>query len=163
MSFSSTELPVRFISCADCFDLRSRILRPGQDAAINHYAEDNLPTTFHVGVLAEMHTNIFAVDKIVSNGTFMAMSHKYFPEAVKPYRLRGMATDSDFQGQGLGTKILNFAQAHLISENCDLLWFNARVSAFQFYEKNGFQVIGELFDIAGAGPHKVMYKWLSKR
>lgn len=143
------------ITAADCLDLRTRVLRPGQDIQLCQFAEDNLDSTFHLGFYCD--------GKIVCNGTFMAMPHPLFPEAKKPYRLRGMATDPNYRGQHLGSQLLQHAEMILQTMNCDLLWFNARESAFLFYEKNGFISIGEMFDIHQVGPHKVMYKWLSSR
>jgi GNAT superfamily N-acetyltransferase len=147
-----SEFTIKHISALQTIDLRTRILRPGQPIEICHYPEDNLSSTFHLG--------IFHGDRIVANGTFMQFAHKDFPEARNPYRLRGMASDFEYQGQGLGSMILQNAEMILKSMNCDLLWFNAREKAFRFYEKNGFLITGNMFDIAGAGPHKVMYKWL---
>ncbi|MFN3455259.1 MAG: GNAT family N-acetyltransferase [Pseudobdellovibrio sp.] len=141
------------IASAQCIDLRSRILRPHQDISLCHYNEDNLNTTFHLGVLMN--------DKVVSNGTFIQSAHSSFPEAINPYRLRGMATDHLYQGQALGSKILQSAEIILKSKNCNFLWFNALETAFKFYEKNNYIPFGELFDIPLIGPHKVMYKWLS--
>lgn len=90
----------------------------------------------------------------------MKDAHAFFPEAKNPYRLRGMATDNAYRGMGLGSQILQHGEMLLKVMNCDLLWFNAREIAFPFYEKNGFKITGDMFDIPGAGPHKVMYKWL---
>ena len=39
-----------------------------------------------------------------------------------------------------------------------MLWCNARLVAVEFYKYNGFKIIGNLFDIAGIGPHYYMYK-----
>lgn len=150
-------ISIEHITASQCIDLRTRILRPGQPIEICHYAEDNLSSTFHLGAFA---TEADGSRKIVANGTFMQNSHPDFSTAKNPYRLRGMATDTEYQGQGLGSLILQQAEMILKSMNCDLLWFNAREKAFCFYERNGFTITGEMFDIPGAGPHKVMYKWL---
>src|SRR3989344_2800182 len=88
------------------------------------------------------------------------LRHLLFSNARHPYRLRGMATDHAYQKQGLGQRILKKALSELQKRNCDLLWFNARTSAEKFYAKLGFISSPEVFEISGAGPHKVMYKWL---
>lgn len=157
MSDASSNISIEQIMAAQTIDLRTRILRPGQPVEICHYPEDNLSTTFHLGAFVTFATG----DRIIAaNGTFMKDAHKFFPEAKNPYRLRGMATDHSYRGMGLGSKILQQGEMLLKVMNCDLLWFNAREIAFPFYEKNGFTIIGDMFDIPGAGPHKVMYKWL---
>ncbi len=141
------------ISSIDCIDLRSRILRPNQPIELCHFAEDHFESTFHLG--------IFKNGKIISNGTFMQNTNPHFTENKNVCRLRGMATDTQFQGQGLGRLILEKAEAILTEKNCEILWFNARESAFGFYEKCGYKKIGDMFDIAGVGPHKVMFKKLT--
>ncbi len=146
---------VTLIKAEDTIDLRSRILRPGQRIDQCRYSEDNLPTTFHLG--------IFEKDKIICNGTFIQQGHASFSNAVYPYRLRGMASDINYQGRGLGSALLKEALVFLKQKNCDLIWFNARVSAEKFYEKLDYQKIDEIFDIPTIGPHKVMYQWLNTK
>ncbi len=143
------------ISTEQCMDLRTRILRPGQDIKHCQYNEDNNPTTFHLGVIdGDIHKN----NKIICNGTFMQMDHVLFPNTQNAYRLRGMATDKNYQGKGLGTLLLQESFKILKTRGCDLLWCNAREKAFLFYERSGFKTIGDMFDIPGAGPHKVMWR-----
>ena len=142
---------VNFISANEAVDLRSRILRPGQPISNCSYPGDNDAGTFHIGVVIDA--------RIVSNGTFMMEKNQNFPEAGVSYRLRGMATDSRFQKMGFGKLIIKAALLELKKRNCELIWFNARVSAEGFYEKMGFMALPEIFDIPLAGPHKVMYKW----
>lgn len=129
-----------------------RILRPLHPAEMCRYPEDNLQSTFHLGVLDG--------GKIVSNGTFMqqASAHKSLQGFKVPYRLRGMATDEDYRGKGLGREIILAAEIELSKRACDLLWFNARVSAEGFYCKLGYQAIEEIFNIDSIGAHKIMYK-----
>ncbi len=143
-----------FIRSTETIDLRHRILRPAQNISVCNYAEDNLSTTFHLGI-RHSETSI-----IISNGTFMVQTHKLFPLAKITYRLRGMATDKSLQRQGLGQKLIRFAEVELQKRRCDLLWFNARLSAENFYQKLSFNAYPEIFDIESVGPHKVMYKWL---
>ncbi len=148
---TSENFKVGFISATDTMDLRMRILRPLHPREACEYAEDNLPATFHLGVTD-------SEGKVISNGTFMQQGHSHFPNVKLPYRLRGMATDPAFQGQGLGRKIILAAEEELKKRGCDLLWFNARVSAEVFYSKLGYTAIPEIFDIHPIGPHKVMFK-----
>lgn len=140
---------IQFISAQETIDLRSRILRPGQKLELCHYPEDNLISSFHLGIKLG--------DRIVCNGTFLQQGHKHFLDARHPYRLRGMATDFDFQKKGLGAQLIARALVELKQKNCDLLWFNARTSAEGFYKKLGFTAVEEIFDIPTIGPHKVMF------
>jgi GNAT superfamily N-acetyltransferase len=141
---------VNYISSKNCIDLRSRILRPGQNIELCHFLEDDFESTFHLGITID--------NQIVCNGTFMENTNPLFSEFKNQYRLRGMATDLKFQSQGYGQLILQKAEEILSQKKCELLWCNARQSAFSFYEKCGFQYRGDLFDIESVGPHKVMFK-----
>ncbi len=142
------------ISAEQAIDLRSRILRPGQNLEKCHYAEDNFATSFHFG--------IFKGSRVLCNGTFLQQRCEHFPNAKFSYRLRGMATDSEFQRQGLGALLLNYAESYLKEKKCDLLWFNARLSAEIFYQKLGFKQLDHAFEIPTIGLHRVMFKWLSR-
>lgn len=149
---AAEERIVSSISAEETLDLRSRILRPGQNLDVCRYSEDHLPTTFHLGIREN--------NRVICNGTFIQQGNSHFPEAKLPYRLRGMASDTRFQKQGLGSILLQKALIELKNRKCDVVWFNARVSAEGFYDKLGFQKIEETFDIPTIGPHKVMYRWL---
>lgn len=76
------------------------------------------------------------------------------------FRLRGMAVDYSCRRQGVGLHILKAIEKDLRAISAQILWFNARQSAFQFYESQGYSFVGELFDIPNVGLHKVMYKIL---
>lgn len=112
---------------------------------------DQLETTFHLGARFK--------DVLCGIATF-------FPEdsgkidSENPYRLRGMAVDPQFHRQGIGRKILTKGLEILRDRNVDLLWFNAREEAFEFYESMGFAFATKMFVIPDVGPHKVMYRRL---
>ena len=80
------------------------------------------------------------------------MYHESFVELPKKdaYRLRGMATEPSEQGKGYGKMVLNSVMDYLSKETeSEILWCNARTSAFEFYEKMGFIKQGNLFEEAG--------------
>lgn len=143
------------ITAQQTYPLRMAVLRPGSPLEKCTYPEDFLISSFHLGI------KDLTTDQIVSNGTFMINKTSFFPNEDKSYRLRGMATDPQFQGKNLGSFLLKTAEIKIQSMEYKLLWFNARESAFSFYKKNNYLEIGDLFDIEGIGPHKVMYKWLA--
>lgn len=72
------------------------------------------------------------------------------------WRLRGMATEPDVRGAGFGTALLAACMEHVAASGGGELWCNARVPAVGFYQRAGFEVVSEAFDIAGIGPHVVM-------
>ena len=142
------------ISTPEVIPLRHRLLKPHLAIEQCILPEDDLKTTFHIG--------IFYFENLVSVATFMMQPHSHF-SAGFPYRLRGMATVEKYRGQGFGAMGLQHGILILKQMNCDFLWFNARIKAIGFYEKLGFQISGPDFEIPGIGPHKVMYKPLFPR
>lgn len=142
----------QILTATDCIELRSRVLRPGQPIELCKYPEDSLATTIHLGIYRD--------SKLICTGTLLQKNCPLFSEVTTAYQLRGMATDHDFQGQGLGRELLEKAEELLIGKNCPLLWFNARESAFGFYQKCGFELKGDFFEIPLVGPHKIMFKRL---
>jgi GNAT superfamily N-acetyltransferase len=79
------------------------------------------------------------------------------------WQLRGMATDPDFRGAGVGTRLLAHAEAAL-AKRSDFrqIWCNARSAAVGFYRKQGWTVVSDEFQIPGVGPHYKMTKTLAK-
>lgn len=142
---------IRLIPTEETLHLRQKVLKPflSEPECVN--PGDELASTYHLG--------LFHGERLVSTSTFIQEEFAEIP-AQLPYRLRGMATDPDFQGQGRGQLLLRQGVEFLRAKNCDLLWFNARIKAFLFYEKLDFLYHGPLFDIPRIGPHKVMYKVL---
>jgi ribosomal protein S18 acetylase RimI-like enzyme len=75
-----------------------------------------------------------------------------------------MASDPALQGQGLGGKVLEFGVAEVVrrlaakSESAATVWCSGRTGAQRFYERHGFQPIGDLYETPGTGPHYVFWR-----
>ena len=129
--------------------LRHSELRKGQKFSTTSYLMDYEVDTFHMACIVD--------DKIVTCATF------YPEKSIKiksdnAYRLRGMATDSNFQRKGYASDLMEESFKELKNRDCDMVWCNARLVAVDFYKSVGFKITGELFDIEGIGPHYYMYK-----
>ena len=129
--------------------LRHSELRKGQDFSTTSYLEDYEVDTFHMACIVD--------EKIVTCASF------YPEKSIKiisdnAYRLRGMATASNFQRKGYATDLMSESFKELKNRNCDVVWCNARLVAVDFYKSAGFNIIGEIFDIEAIGPHYYMYK-----
>lgn len=142
---------ILFIKAADTYPLRLQVLRPGGLEEDVHFANDRLVGAFHLGVHIGEHR--------ICVGSFYPEAH---PELTgwKQYRLRGMATHPDFQGQGAGAKLMAFAADQLKARHADLVWCNARIKAVSFYERAGLVITGPAFEIPGIGTHYVMSRKL---
>jgi GNAT superfamily N-acetyltransferase len=131
--------------------LRHRLLRAGLPIEAAQFPGDDDASTWHVGVFTSGEEN----GAPLSCASFMLNSYKDEPA----WQLRGMATDSGQQGKGFGGKLLACAEAEIVKEsNVRLFWCNARVPALRFYERHGWKVDSEEFDIPTAGPHRRMVK-----
>ena len=131
--------------------LRHAELRKGQDFSTTSYLKDNEDSTFHMA-------SILAGNVVTCATFYPEQSEKL--NAVNAYRLRGMATNSNFQRKGYASYLMAESFKELKTRDCDLVWCNARLVAVSFYKSVGFKIIGDLFDIAGIGPHYYMYKEL---
>ena len=129
--------------------LRHSELRKGQDFSTTSYLKDYEEGTFHMACIVD--------EGIVSCATFYAQTSMKV-KSDNAYRLRGMATDSNFQRQGFARNLIIESFKELKKRDCDMVWCNARLVAVNFYKSVGFKIIGELFDIEAIGPHYYMYK-----
>jgi len=71
-----------------------------------------------------------------------------------------MGVLEDYQGYRFGQHLLQHGVNFLKKKNIKRLWFNARIIAVNFYKNNGFETIGETFEIPKVGTHYVMHKLL---
>ena len=129
--------------------LRHSELRKGQDFSTTSYLKDYEEGTFHMACIVD--------DKIVTCATLYAQTSMKI-KSNNAYRLRGMATDSNFQRKGYARNLMVESFKELKKRNCDMVWCNARLVAVSFYESLGFKIKGDLFDISEIGPHYYMYK-----
>lgn len=145
---------VRPITAAETRPLRAAVLRPGQPPEALVYAGDEHPQALHVGA--------FEDERLVGIATVYPEPP---PEAYRDampgggaFRLRGMATLPEVRGGGHGRELLEACFAHARAHGARVLWCNARVGALGFYRRMGLETIGPEFDIAGIGPHYVMWR-----
>lgn len=139
-------MEIREISTEQTYPLRQKILRPGMPVSACQYPADS----------EAVHFGVFEQGSLRSIVTAHPEDSSLFPEKGQ-WRIRGMATDSIFQGQGLGGAGLDALLAWGKAKELPLFWCNAREGAIPFYQRHGFQVASDLFDIPGIGPHKVMW------
>ena len=129
--------------------LRHSELRKGQDFSTTSYLKDYEINTFHMACIVD--------DITVSCATFYPEKSTKI-KSDNAYRLRGMATDSNFQRKGYASDLMNESFKELKKRDCDMVWCNARLVAVDFYKSVGFKITGDLFDIEGIGPHYYMDK-----
>jgi GNAT superfamily N-acetyltransferase len=131
----------------EIFDLRWSVLRAGLPREAAEYPEDAYPQTFH---LAARDPD----GSVTCCGTF-------FPDpfdGAPAWRLRGMATWPERRGAGVGGRLLEAGVAEVAARGGRLLWCNGRVGAAGFYQRHGFDIRGDVFDLPPIGPHYVFVR-----
>lgn len=119
--------------------LRHAVLRPHQPEAEAVYPADDHPLTLHLAA--------FDGNRVVAAGSM-------FPE--HGWRIRGMATAPEHRGKGHGGRVLEGLLRGAAERGGGRVWCNARTAVSGFYERHGFAVEGDPFEIEGLGPHVVM-------
>jgi GNAT superfamily N-acetyltransferase len=153
---TTPNIEIRRVDAEKILELRHRILRAGLPPDSARFDADEAASTLHLAV--------FAVDASDgAEGLPMAclslMLNSFQNEPA--WQLRGMAVDDPHQGRGLGRELLTQAEEAAAAEGqAGLLWCNARVPATGFYQKQGWTIVSEVFEIPAAGPHVRMSKRL---
>ena len=137
------------INASDTYDIRHKMLRQDRPREEVIFPHDDDDQTFHLGGFFE--------NKLVSVASFYFENHPDLPDEYQ-YRLRGMATLPEYQGKGTSSALLKMAFPIIKQNLCTLLWCNARTSAMGYYQKVGFEKIGDEFDIPTVGPHVLMFR-----
>jgi len=144
-------LSIKTTEASAILKVRLDILRKGMTLDDCHFSGDNDPESIHFAALDN--------DRIIGCCTLTVNPQSEIKNSY--YQLRGMAVLEDYQGSGIGRKLLYGAEYKLIELGRKVLWFNARTSAVGFYQKYGYQVLGNEFEIEGVGPHYKMFKEIS--
>ena len=139
---------IKFIKAKETWPIRHKVLRPNQLLEDCDYPNDRNPDSFHLGA--------FESNKLIAIASFYGERNEQIV-AWKQYRLRGFATLPEYQGKGVGNSLMKFGLEHLQNNKADVLWCNARTSASPFYEKHGFGVFDDIFEIEGIGLHQLLY------
>ena len=142
-------LPIVEITAHQTREVRRSVLRPHQEASELVYPGDDDGDSIHLGVVMKEGDG----ETIVA---ILSMYHTPREGEASGWRIRGMASVPEVRGMGYGRELVEIARGQAWGIDRSEIWCNARESAFGFYEKLGFEVVGELFEIEGIGVHAVM-------
>lgn len=125
------------------FDLRWRILR----------APWNQPKGSEQDELEGKAIHIIAVedDKIIGCG------RAHFNDGEEA-QIRYMAIENEWQGQGIGKKILEALENKVVEKGAKKIILHARENVVKFYERNGYKVVKKSHTLFGSIPHYLMEK-----
>jgi ribosomal protein S18 acetylase RimI-like enzyme len=142
---------IKEISAQETFIVRHPVLRKAKPLESCAFDGDNLETTHHFGLFENSNLTGIISLFIKTNPIFAENSQ---------FQIRGMAIVESHQKKGFGEALVKHCEEYCISNQTDLIWFNARTAAVGFYKKMGYKVEGNPFDIPEVGEHYLMYKKL---
>lgn len=137
------------ITATETYVVRLPVLREGKPIESCHFDGDNLPSTHHFG--------LFMDDSLIGVASIFKSKNKIF-EQNNQIQLRGMAVLKSHQRQGLGEDLIHTVEDYAKKNKADIIWFNARSVAINFYKKLGYEIIGIPFYIKDIGTHYIMSK-----
>lgn len=150
---SDSRLAICRVSIDVIIDLRYRMLRAGLPKETANFPGDDDVSAWHVGLFYPFSDG--SIVPAVTCASFMLKPYK----DQSAWQLRGMCTEAVHQSKGFGGRLLSCAEAAILkSSPVRLFWCNARVPAIPFYQRQGWTVDSEVFDIPTAGPHRRMFK-----
>lgn len=124
-------------------DLRYDILRKPWDKP-KDTATDELEGK-SINAYIEDQGNIIACGRLQNNGNGVG-------------QIRYMAVDNNFQGKGLGKKILNKLEQEAQAMGIDTIELQARENAIMFYKANGYTIKETSFKLWDIIQHYLMIK-----
>jgi L-Ala-D/L-Glu epimerase len=137
------------VEAADVVDVRWEILRPGFPRESAIFDGDDAPGTQHFAA--------FCARRVVGVASIYRAAMAERPDEPNAWQLRGMATLPSVRGLGLGKALLATCKSAAREAGARILWCNARVTASDFYARQGWQIVGPEFDIPTVGPHFRMF------
>jgi len=140
---------IKQVPSKDTFAVRLPVLRPGKPVESCIFEGDDLPSTVHFGVFDDQ--NLAGIVSVFEVTTPLLTQQRQF-------QLRGMAVLDAYQKKGLGEKLVKAAEEYITTQDGKVIWFNAREIAVGFYNKMGYEIIGDPFTIGDIGIHYVMYR-----
>lgn len=143
---------VEQVDAATTYPLRGAVLRPGRAVQI---PGDDDPSTLHLAARLHDDAEDKRPDRVVGVVRFHPAACAW-QEAQQPWQLRGMATDPEVRGAGAGRALVAEGLVRLAAQGADLVWCDARAGAVGFYERIGFTLVTDEYDLAPAGPHRGM-------
>ena len=131
--------------------LRMSVLRDGTPSQDPRYAEDDTAGSVHLGIRES--------GVLIACSTWLPRPWPLDIDASAT-QLRGMAVAKHLQSKGLGNILLQAGITRAKAHESTYVWARARDRALYFYERNGFETIGDQFidEASGLAHHLVMLK-----
>jgi GNAT superfamily N-acetyltransferase len=146
---ADSHLVIREIPAAETWPLRLSVLRPNRPLSAAQFPGDDLRTTNHFGA--------FCDGELVG---IASLFRAELPERAgdSALQLRGMATAPEMRGQGFGRALVLACETFAKESRVKLIWCNARTTAVGFYQKLGWEIVSQEFEVPDVGPHFRMWR-----
>ena len=142
------------VTAAQTFLLRATVLRAGVPLDEVSFGDEKVPNSRHFGAFADGElVGAGYISPVSEPNDLGAPTAATAPPIIGGWQLRGMSVSETQRGRGIGRAIVERCIAAAREENAPVLWCNARVRAVPLYQRAGFVGVGEIFEIAGIGPH----------
>ena len=142
---------VEEVPTSEVLVLRMAVLRDGTPSQDPRYADDDTEGSVNLGI---RESGI-----LVACSTWLPRPWP-LDQTAPATQLRGMAVAKHLQSKGLGNILLQAGITRAKTLESTYVWARARDRALYFYERNGFETIGDQFidGASGLGHHLVMLK-----
>ena len=142
---------VEEVPTSEVLVLRMAVLRDGTPSQDPRYADDDTEGSVNLGI---RESGI-----LVACSTWLPRPWP-LDQTAPATQLRGMAVAKHLQSKGLGNILLQAGITRAKALESTYVWARARDRALYFYERNGFETIGDQFidEASGLGHHLVMLK-----
>ncbi len=141
------------LTAAETHPLRRLVLRAGTPSQDVDYPQDGLPGTIHLG-WRDRSGGLLGVSSWARD----AWDGRPDAPAV---RLRGMAVDTTLQRSGIGALLVAGGVGWSVGIGAELIWATARDAVLGFYQRAGFEVLGDGFvDGPTTLPHHLVVRHL---
>jgi GNAT superfamily N-acetyltransferase len=139
-------IKIERVRVEEIIDLRHAVLRAGLPRESAHFTGDDDSQAVHLA--AKVGTKVVGCATILVNEW----------NGERASQLRGMAVDPAEQRRGVGRLLLAEVELIVAEKKVGLLWANVRKVAVAFYQKFGWEIVSEEFEIPTAGPHFEMVR-----
>ena len=138
-------ITIEQVEAAATYALRTQELREGRSPEIE---EDDAPYTLHLAARIDG-------GEIVGVVRFHPRDCPW-RDTEGSWQLRGMATDPRVRGLGAGRALVAEGLARLSRRGATLVWCDARKAAVGFYERIGFSIVTDEYELTPVGLHRGM-------
>ncbi|MFB9137046.1 GNAT family N-acetyltransferase [Vibrio olivae] len=134
-------MKIQQVTAVEVLPIRHQVLWPEKPLSFCSVEGDEFAT--HYGAFVD--NQLVCVASIYING--------------REARLRKFATLPQYQGQGIGSKVLEHVMSTLQHFNVHYFWCDARTTALSFYQRFGLEVDGPEFEKSGIAYYKMSVCW----